>query len=251
MDAGLIWLGLYFFVLRPLKLLPPPSPESQHKYLRGHGLVPRWPVNKLVSDWRVYENLHILCWLGKDCAWNHYGVYAGDGRMWIVFMIPTLLIAIDFALTSLARPDAILDHTHYAATLMWVFGNMAWAIGEIWGHGYFDVSLTNVVSGPVPMAPAPAPAPGPAPPVAPGPVSPPSPQTVTGTFAYYSVRSGRYWSFWILLSSYLFIAPLYVMWAWAQSRRQLSDRVDGYSVRRPAPPTEKELAPAEGAQAEV
>ena len=89
MNAGLIWLGAYFFLLRPLHMLPEAPAESQCKYLRGHGLKPRWPLNYVLSDWRVYENLHTFFWLGKDSAWNHYSNGEGDGRMWLVFIIPS------------------------------------------------------------------------------------------------------------------------------------------------------------------
>ena len=38
----------------------------------------------------------ILFWLGKDCAWN--GLIPS---MWIIFVLPTLLIACDFVFSSL------------------------------------------------------------------------------------------------------------------------------------------------------
>lgn len=40
--------------------------------------------------------LSILFWLGKDCAWN--GLIPS---MWIIFVLPTLLIACDFVFSSL------------------------------------------------------------------------------------------------------------------------------------------------------
>ena len=38
----------------------------------------------------------ILFWLGKDCAWN--GLIPS---MWIIFVLPTLIIACDFVYSSL------------------------------------------------------------------------------------------------------------------------------------------------------
>lgn len=40
--------------------------------------------------------LSILFWLGKDCAWN--GLIPS---MWFIFVLPTLMIASDFAFSSL------------------------------------------------------------------------------------------------------------------------------------------------------
>ena len=200
-------MGVFFLLIKPLKLLPPPTPQSLNKYLRGHGLQPHWPINRVMSNWREYEHLHVFFWLGKDCAWNHFGNYEGDGRMWFVFMIPTLLIAADFSLTSLFRKTTLNEHAHYAATNCWVLGNMAWAVGEIWGSAYHDSALENIVKGPIPLAPAPAP--GPAPP--------------TMSYFDYTVWSGRYWSFWVLLSSYLFILALYAIWVTAQARGLIHD----------------------------
>lgn len=44
----------------------------------------------------MFLSLSILFWLGKDCAWN--GLIPS---MWIIFVLPTLLIACDFVFSSL------------------------------------------------------------------------------------------------------------------------------------------------------
>ena len=36
------------------------------------------------------------------------------------------------------------------------------------------------------------------------------------SYFQYTIWSGRFWSFWVLLSSYLFIVALYVIWVTAQ-----------------------------------
>ena len=237
MNAGLIWLGVFFLVIKPLKLLPPPTPESMEKYLRGHGLMPRWPINLVIDNWRSYENIHVFFWLGKDCAWNHFGTFEGNGRMWFTFMVPTLLIAADFSLTSLFRKTTLVEHAHYAAQNCWVLGNMCWAVGEIWGKAYYDSALPDLVEGPIPAAPMPAPAPAPAPalnatslvlanatePLGPG-AAPAQPRTMT--YFEYTVWSGRYWSTWVLLSAYIFIVALYAIWWTAQARGLIPDGDD-------------------------
>lgn len=43
------------------------------------------------QNWREYEHLHTLLWLSKDLSWNQSCI-----PTWILFMIPTFLIALDF-----------------------------------------------------------------------------------------------------------------------------------------------------------
>jgi hypothetical protein len=43
------------------------------------------------QNWREYEHLHTLLWLSKDLSWNQ-----GSPIPWVIFMVPTLLIAVDF-----------------------------------------------------------------------------------------------------------------------------------------------------------
>ena len=43
-----------------------------------------------------YFFVSILFWVGKDCAWNHL-----NAIMWIIFFIPTFLIAFDFVIITL------------------------------------------------------------------------------------------------------------------------------------------------------
>ena len=125
MQAALCWLGIYYLIVKPFKLLGCDNPEAL-KHYNNTGLQPRFQF--MFSTWREYENcqyvlksfhiifrcfwisliylalivfyiiglLSILFWLGKDCAWN--GLIPS---MWLIFVLPTLLIACDFAFSSL------------------------------------------------------------------------------------------------------------------------------------------------------
>jgi hypothetical protein len=54
-------------------------------------LHPRIWMKSCFPTWRSYENVHIFFWLAKDTSWNHNWDVS-----WIVFSIPTVLIALDF-----------------------------------------------------------------------------------------------------------------------------------------------------------
>lgn len=47
------------------------------------------------KDWREYEHIHTLAWLGKDYAWVHV-----LPSLWVLCLVPTILIAIDFIWTT-------------------------------------------------------------------------------------------------------------------------------------------------------
>jgi hypothetical protein len=51
--------------------------------------------------------------------------------VWIVFLTPTILVALDFAYISFFNPHLLVEHSHYIAQFGWVLGNMVWAMGEI------------------------------------------------------------------------------------------------------------------------
>jgi hypothetical protein len=58
---------------------------------------------------------------GKDVAWS-YGL---DGWkqariMWIIFVIPTFLIAFHFVYTTAVYKYMLVNHVHYVAQLLWV-----------------------------------------------------------------------------------------------------------------------------------
>ncbi len=61
-----------------------------YRYNEEH-LHPRIWMKSCFPTWRSYENAHIFFWLAKDTSWNH-----SWNVTWIVFSIPTVLIALDF-----------------------------------------------------------------------------------------------------------------------------------------------------------
>lgn len=91
MMSALCWLGVYYFIIRPLGLLKP-NADAVAIY-DDTGLSTRFPL--FFNTWREYENIHILFWLGKDTAWS-----ANVQSMWVIFVIPTLTIAFDFVLVT-------------------------------------------------------------------------------------------------------------------------------------------------------
>jgi hypothetical protein len=99
-----------------------------------------------------------MFWLGKDFSWNQ-----NNKGLWVFFLIPTLSVAADFiwvtfrtkvryfaaccefrscgysSLSSFARlQNMMVDTVHYFSQLMWVIGNMVWAMGELWYPGFDD-----------------------------------------------------------------------------------------------------------------
>jgi hypothetical protein len=94
------------------------------------------------KDWREYEHIHTLAWLGKDYAWVRI-----LPPLWVLCLVPTILIAIDFIWTtwktkvavhldgdrlctnysyplflSTALQRMVIDCAHYVAQLIWVIG---------------------------------------------------------------------------------------------------------------------------------
>ena len=122
MEAALIWLALWYLIVRPLKLLPEPDEETARMY-DEHDLVPSIPYFK---TWRTYESFHIVLWLGKDYAWNTL-----NKPLWFIFTPFTLIASMDFIWTTARVDNMIIDHVHYISMLMWVIGNMMWALGEL------------------------------------------------------------------------------------------------------------------------
>jgi hypothetical protein len=122
MFAGAAFFVMYWAVLRPYNVLTT-NVNTARKY-NDVGLTPRWSVFR---SWRQYEHFHTMCWLGKDAAWNHY-----SGPPWIIFAIPTIYISLDFIWEASKNKGLVIDSAHYMAQLLWVFGNMAWAYGEIY-----------------------------------------------------------------------------------------------------------------------
>jgi hypothetical protein len=113
MLLALAWLTLYYAIVRPLGLLPRASEASIAAYDDAGAFQTRVPA--LFPTWRSYENIHILFWLGKDCAWNHLWP-----TMWWIFAAPTVLIALDFVWTTSFHTGHGVDHAHYVVQFLWV-----------------------------------------------------------------------------------------------------------------------------------
>ena len=129
MEADLVWILLYFVILKPFRIferlgLPSQSSLAAHKeHFTSVDIQPRFPC---FANWREYEQIHILFWLGKDYAWNSI-----DAPLWYVCSISTLLIGVDFMWESAQQENAGIEFAHYLATFFWIIANMIWAIGEI------------------------------------------------------------------------------------------------------------------------
>ncbi len=166
LKCAFVFVGIFTLILKPLGLFKP-KVEALNKYDRA-GLVPR--LKFLFPSWRDYENIHIFFWLGKDVAWN--GLIQ---PMWVIFVIPTFLVALDFVITSLFNKYTVIDHAHYVSVMLWVMGNAIWACGELWFANYDDAySLTSHGFGPY--------------------------------------HTARWWSSWVMISAYTSIVMLYTMW---------------------------------------
>lgn len=122
MMAALIWIGIYYVILKPLDVTSRDTVAMDHYDTKE--LQHRFP--RYFKNWREYENVHILFWVGKDCAWN-----LGILPMWIAFFVPTFMVALDFSYLSLRSKRMVIDHAHYLAQFLWVFANAVWAFGEL------------------------------------------------------------------------------------------------------------------------
>lgn len=122
MLATIIWFIIYYSIIKPCKICYP-TITSEAIY-DNTGLTSRIPL--LLRTWREYENIHIVFWLCKDYAWNIL-----NPILWIIFVIPTLIIAFDFVFITLYQQELLIEHCHYIAQLLWVYANIVWAQGEI------------------------------------------------------------------------------------------------------------------------
>jgi len=98
--------------------------------------------------------------------------------MWIIFVIPTFIFALDYVVQTLRSKDLVIDHAHYFALFLWVFANLVWAAGELWDPNVDD---------PIPVLDA-------------------------SPLAY---RTARWYSSWILVFAYAPIVTMYYMWTYA------------------------------------
>eukprot|EP01040_Poterioochromonas_malhamensis_P012557 gene12557-13746_t len=120
-ESAIAWILFYHIFLRPLGLMKTEYNDPT-MYFRN-GLKCRIPY---FHDWREYEHAHTLCWLGKDLSWNQL-----CQPPWIICLIPTVLIAADFIWCTFKTKRMMEDCVHYLSQLMWVIGNMLWALGNV------------------------------------------------------------------------------------------------------------------------
>jgi len=204
LDSSLIVCGLYSLLLRPMGWLPAPSEAARKPYKRAL-LRPRRAVRWALrlsngaeqSDWRVYENMHLFFWLGKDSAWAHFDTGDTPARravMWILFAVPTISVSVDFFVLSVCKREGIVEHAHYVAAFLWVSANIAWAAGELWGDAYHDAAV-GLVGGPLPVS---------------------SDSDVGESYSQFVLQSGRWWSAWLCISAYVPLAVLLAIW-WVSS----------------------------------
>jgi hypothetical protein len=129
--AALIWISIYYCIAKPLNIT---SSREVNAAYDTTGFQCRFPY--FFQSWREYENVHILFWIGKDCFWCWFIDY-----MWVIFFIPTLLIAFDFCYVSLKGKNMVIDHAHYVSQLLWVSANATWGAGEFWFSKNHDSAL--------------------------------------------------------------------------------------------------------------
>jgi len=182
LKCAFVFVAIFTLVMKPFGLLKP-RVEALNKYDRA-GLRPR--CRFLFPSWRDYENIHIFFWLGKDVAWN--GLIQ---PMWVIFVIPTFLVSLDFVVTSLFNKYAVIDHAHYVSVMLWVLGNAVWACGELW-FGYFDTAY---------------------------------PLTARG---WEPLHTARWWSSWVMISAYTSIVILYTIWMYWSCYSHEGPNMDTY-----------------------
>lgn len=61
MMTAIIWIGLYYIVLKPLKLMNETTAKGEEYDTTGLKCRFSW----FFKSWREYENFHILLWIGK------------------------------------------------------------------------------------------------------------------------------------------------------------------------------------------
>jgi hypothetical protein len=134
-EAGIAILGFFFLVLNPLRFFNR-DPEQDHKYAEL-GLIPHTP-SFITHNWRQYDHLHSICWLGKDISWSRM-----NKPGWVIFVIPTISISTDMLITTF-RSGLWVDFCHYLAQFTWVVANIVWAAGEVFApyEGAFDTPTT-------------------------------------------------------------------------------------------------------------
>lgn len=166
MIAALCLLAVYYLIIRQIHSLKP-TPRALAIY-DDIGLKSKYPW--VFGTWREYENSHILFWLGKDFAWT-----ITNKPLWIIFAIPTMLIAVDFVYETFLVKRIFIEHMHYCAQFLWVVANILWAFGELFFPTYdFPYGL--------------------------------------GSTSPNATKTYRWYSSWILIGAYAILALLYAVW---------------------------------------
>ena len=120
LDTAVVWLAIFYCVLRPCGIILE-SPSVTELYL-ALDLQPRFP--SYFKNWRQYEYMHMLFWVIKDLSWNRQFL-----PTWIIGVLFSILLGLDFIWISYNK-GFVTDMAHYAAQLLWVLANAAWAYGE-------------------------------------------------------------------------------------------------------------------------
>lgn len=123
--AALGWIVLYHLVLQPLGLFQ--NSVEKQKLHEDSRQQCRFSYFK---TWRQYEHAHTFFWCGKDLGWN-----LANPILWIIFIIPTFLIGLDFIVVTW-NAGLVVDSAHYIAQLLWVCGNIVWAGSEVFLSNY-------------------------------------------------------------------------------------------------------------------
>ena len=55
---------------------------------------------------------------------------------WVLFVIPTLLMAVDFMYVTAKTKTMTIDLVHYIAQCLWVVSNIIWAGAEVFGTNF-------------------------------------------------------------------------------------------------------------------
>ena len=145
LKASLVWLAVYYLFVKPFgPVLWPwlqPSLESEQEY-DDTGLESHYKILGF-KTWRELEHLHLFLWLAKDTFWN-----AMFMPMWILFAIPTVLLALDFCRVTFWVNGMCIENAHMITQLIWVTANLVWGAGEIW---HIDDDLASPLLSPIPV----------------------------------------------------------------------------------------------------
>ena len=103
METALAWLALWYCIMRPCNIFPVDS-ETYKKYDDAN-LRCRFSY---FAHWRQYENIHVLFWLGKDYSWVSLSPV-----LWIIFLVPTTLLSLDFCYVTGVTKVNSCSEVHY------------------------------------------------------------------------------------------------------------------------------------------